>query len=46
MFDFVRKHNKLFQIILVLLILPSFVLFGVHSFEDKAGDDEIGRAHV
>ncbi|HIV70089.1 MAG TPA: peptidylprolyl isomerase [Candidatus Aquabacterium excrementipullorum] len=43
MFDFVRKHNKLFQIILVLLILPSFVLFGVHSFEDSAGNDVVAK---
>lgn len=43
MFDFVRKHNKLFQIILVLLILPSFVLFGVHSFDNAAGDDVVAK---
>ena len=39
MFDFVRSHNKLLQGLLVLLIFPSFVFFGVQgysSFTDKA----------
>ena len=39
MFDFVRKHNRIFQILLVLLILPSFVMFGVQS-ASKYGSDE------
>ena len=29
MFDFVRKHNRLMQFLLLLLIFPSFVLFGI-----------------
>jgi len=39
MFDFVRSHTRLFQGILVLLIFPSFVFFGVQgysSFTDAA----------
>lgn len=32
MFDFVRKHNKILQFVLFLLIFPSFVLFGVQSY--------------
>ncbi|MCU0923906.1 MAG: SurA N-terminal domain-containing protein [Burkholderiaceae bacterium] len=39
MFDFVRTHTRLFQGILVLLIFPSFVFFGVQgysSFTDGA----------
>ena len=32
MFDFVRKHNRIMQILLFLLILPSFVLFGVERY--------------
>ncbi len=39
MFDFVRSHTRLFQGILVLLIFPSFVFFGVQgysSFTDGA----------
>ena len=39
MFDFVRSHTRLFQGILVLLIFPSFVFFGIQgysSFTDGA----------
>ncbi|MFD0668508.1 SurA N-terminal domain-containing protein [Ramlibacter sp. MAHUQ-53] len=32
MFDFVRKHTKILQFVLFLLIFPSFVLFGVESY--------------
>jgi peptidyl-prolyl cis-trans isomerase D len=32
MFDFVRSHTKLFQGLLVLLIFPSFVFFGVQGY--------------
>jgi len=32
MFDFVRSHTRLFQGILVLLIFPSFVFFGVQGY--------------
>lgn len=32
MFDFVRKHNKLMQIMLFLLIVPSFVMFGIDGY--------------
>lgn len=32
MFDFIRAHNKLFFFVLVLLILPSFVFFGVQGY--------------
>ena len=28
MFDFVRKHTKMMMILLFLLIIPSFILFG------------------
>jgi peptidyl-prolyl cis-trans isomerase D len=39
MFEFIRSHNRLFLGILVLLIFPSFVFFGVQgysSFSDGA----------
>ena len=39
MFDFVRSHTRLLQGLLVLLIFPSFVVFGVQgysSFTDKS----------
>ncbi len=32
MFDFVRAHTRLFQGILVLLVFPSFVFFGVQGY--------------
>jgi peptidyl-prolyl cis-trans isomerase D len=32
MFDFVRAHTKLLQFILVLLIFPSFVVFGIQGY--------------
>ncbi|MCJ0763811.1 SurA N-terminal domain-containing protein [Variovorax terrae] len=32
MFDFVRKHTKIMQFLLFLLIFPSFVLFGVDGY--------------
>ena len=42
MFDFVRKHTRLFQGILLLLILPSFALVGMQgytSFMDGSNAD-------
>lgn len=32
MFDFVRKHTRILQFVLFLLIFPSFVLFGVEGY--------------
>ncbi|MBJ7379439.1 MAG: peptidylprolyl isomerase [Polynucleobacter sp.] len=32
MFDLIRKHQKLIQIFLMLLIIPSFVFFGISSY--------------
>ena len=32
MFDFVRKHTRIMQILLFLLIFPSFVLFGIDGY--------------
>lgn len=32
MFDFVRQHNKIMQFLLILLIFPSFVLFGIDGY--------------
>ena len=32
MFDFVRKHTKVMQFVLFLLIFPSFVLFGLEGY--------------
>ncbi len=33
MFEFVRKHTRILQFILVLLIFPSFVLFGLQGYD-------------
>jgi peptidyl-prolyl cis-trans isomerase D len=41
MFEFVRTHNRLLFFVLVLLIFPSFVFFGVQGysqFNDQAND--------
>lgn len=32
MFDFVRTHNKIMQVLLFLLIFPSFVLVGIQGY--------------
>jgi peptidyl-prolyl cis-trans isomerase D len=32
MFDFIRKHTKIMQFLLFLLIFPSFVLFGIDGY--------------
>ena len=36
MFDFIRSHQRLMQLILLLLIVPSFVFFGVQGYERMA----------
>lgn len=33
MFDFVRSHTRLFQFLLVLLVFPAFVFFGVQGYQ-------------
>ena len=38
MFDFVRKHTKLLQVLLFLLIFPSFVLFGIQGYDHFSGN--------
>ena len=40
MFDFVRRHNRLLQFALVLLIFPSFVLFGVQGYQQFSEKNE------
>ena len=32
MFDFVRKHTKIMMGLMFLLIIPSFVLFGIDGY--------------
>lgn len=41
MFDFVRKHTRILQGLLVLLIVPSFVLVGVESYSKFMDSDGV-----
>ena len=42
MFDFFRKHTRVLQFLLVLLIFPSFVFFGVQGYSGfTRGDDTV-----
>src|SRR5687768_3942984 len=34
MFEYVRKHTKIMQLLLFLLIVPSFVLFGLEGYSN------------
>jgi peptidyl-prolyl cis-trans isomerase D len=43
MFEFVRTHTKLLQFVLVLLIFPSFVFFGIQGY---SGFGDAGNATV
>jgi peptidyl-prolyl cis-trans isomerase D len=45
MFEFIRTHKRLMQIFLMLLIVPSFVLVGVSSYE-SGGDAANAVANV
>lgn len=42
MFDFIRSHQRLMQLVLLVLILPSFVLIGVSGYTNYvSGDHEL-----
>jgi peptidyl-prolyl cis-trans isomerase D len=41
MFDFVRKHTRILQLILVILILPSFVVFGIQGYSSFTSNDGV-----
>lgn len=43
MFEFVRKHTKLIQVFLFLLIVPSFVFFGVNRYQSVDQGDAVAR---
>lgn len=40
MFDFVRKHTKVMMFVMFLLIIPSFVLFGIDGYNRSGGKGE------
>lgn len=53
MFDSIRKHQRLLQFVLLILILPAFMFFGISGYEGmlsgdrgiaKVGDTEISQA--
>jgi peptidyl-prolyl cis-trans isomerase D len=46
MFDFVRKHTRLFQFILLILILPSFALIGMQGYTSLMDGANAGVASV
>jgi peptidyl-prolyl cis-trans isomerase D len=41
MFEFIRNHQRLMQFLLLLLILPSFVLVGVSSYNERSSNDGV-----
>ncbi|MBK1684453.1 SurA N-terminal domain-containing protein [Rhodoferax fermentans] len=41
MFDIFRKHTKIMMILLFLLIIPSFVLFGIDRYNQAGQSDEV-----
>lgn len=40
MFDFVRKHTKIMMFVMFLLIIPSFVLFGIDGYNRSRENSE------
>ena len=41
MFDFFRRHTRVLQFVLVLLVFPSFVFFGIQGYSGmKSGDQQ------
>ena len=46
MFDFFRKHTRVLQFLLVLLIFPSFVFFGIQGYSGFSGGENDTVAKV
>ncbi len=46
MFDFFRRHTRALQFVLVLLVFPSFVFFGIQGYSRFAGNDQRTVAKV
>jgi len=46
MFDFVRTHNRILQVALGLLIIPSFAIFGIQGYTHLTGDGSAEIASV
>ncbi|HEY4315981.1 MAG TPA: SurA N-terminal domain-containing protein [Herbaspirillum sp.] len=44
MFDFIRNHQRLMQLLLLLFIFPSFAFFGLESYTRmNGGDDTVAK---
>ena len=46
MFDFFRRHTRVLQFVLVLLVFPSFVFFGIQGYSSMSGGDQQAVAKV
>ncbi|MEO8835663.1 MAG: SurA N-terminal domain-containing protein, partial [Caldimonas sp.] len=46
MFDFFRRHTRALQAVLVLLVFPSFVFFGIQGYSRMSGSDQQWVAKV
>jgi peptidyl-prolyl cis-trans isomerase D len=46
MFDFFRRHTRALQFVLVLLVFPSFIFFGIQGYSRFAGNDQQTVAKV
>src|SRR5690349_18943436 len=46
MFDFFRRHTRALQIVLFLLVFPSFVFFGIQGYSRFMGNDQQVVARV
>ena len=44
MFDFFRRHTRVLQFLLLLLIVPSFVVIGIQGYDKfSEGKDEVAK---
>jgi peptidyl-prolyl cis-trans isomerase D len=46
MFDFVRTHNRILQVVLGLLIIPSFAIFGIQGYTHMMSENSAAVASV
>ncbi|HEX7686086.1 MAG TPA: SurA N-terminal domain-containing protein [Burkholderiaceae bacterium] len=46
MFEFVRTHNKIIQVAMGIVLIPSFVFFGVQSYTHSGADQSEAVAEV
>ena len=44
MFEFVGKHKRLLQLLLMLILIPPFAFFGIQSFDRLSGGSAIFNA--